>query len=330
MTALLRLLAAALLSLVFYGLVNGWVLDRPVSLGSIEPMIARKLEYGARAPGPKLIIVAGSNARTSHRCALIEQRLGISCVNAGNTAGLGLDYVFRRFETVIQPGDVVYMPLEYQQYGVTRAETLTGPDAAILFRHDKQALLARGPEGVLRAAFMFDLSTMVDSVAEMGLRAGGVSARFDSKAFDPQGDELGLTDARGRAYDSFISTVLWRPPTPAEFTAARGAKDVVADFIRRCRARGVRVIGGLPVSFDDAPIPQPLIDDMAGFYRAAGGEFLVLPNRSQYPRDDFYDSPFHLEEPATLRHTAMLAEALATPLQEERRQAALRRARAAP
>jgi hypothetical protein len=325
MKALLKLIAAAALSLALYLVINGFVLDRPVSLGSIAPMIAKKVAYGEKAPGPKLVIIAGSNARTSHRCALLEQRLGMACVNAGNTAGLGMDYMLRSFEPIIKPGDVVYLPMEYQQYGATRTQTLTGPDAAVLFRHDKAALLARGPEGVIRAAFMFDLSTIIDSGVEAILNVAGVSARFDAKAFDIQGDELGLTHERGKTFDAFIASTRWRPPTAAQFRADTGAKDVIRDFVKRSRARGVRVIAGLPVSFRDVPIPADLLAEMRRFYESAGAEFLVLPNESQYPRDDFYDTPFHLEEGATLQHTELLAQALAGPLKPERDAAARNR-----
>lgn len=314
MKAILSLLAALGLGLLLYAGLGGLVLSRPISYGSIEPMVQAKLAYGRKAGSPKIVVLAGSNARTSHRCALLETRLGLPCVNAGNTAGLGLSYVFDRFEAIMAPGDIVYLPLEYQQYTVSRAASLSGPDAAILYRFDKRALLKRGPEGFARAMFMVDLRYIVDSCIEMALNAVGVKARFDAKSFDAQGDEIGLTHQKGLAYDAFIRASRWRPPAAAEFREAQGAKDEVADFLDWCRAHRVRVIGGLPVSFADQPIPDDLIAEMRRFYEAHGAEFLVLDNRSQYPRDSFYDSPFHLEEDDTIVHTEILADALALRL----------------
>lgn len=314
MRKILSFLLVILTGLAGYALLGAFVLSRPISYGSIEPMIQAKLAYGRKVGSPKLIVLAGSNARTSHRCALLEARLGWPCVNAGNTAGLGLSYVFDRFEAIMAPGDVVYLPLEYQQYTVSRAAALTGPDAAILYRFDKRELLKRGPEGVVRAIFMVDLRYIVDSLIEMQLNSIGVKARFDAKAFDAQGDELGLTHKRGLAYDAYIQASRWRPPTAAEFRNAHGAKDEVGEFLDWCHGHGVRVIGGLPVAFDDRPIPDDLIAAMADFYRSHGAEFLVMDNRSQYPRSEFYDSPFHLEEEWALLHTERLAKALAAQL----------------
>jgi hypothetical protein len=315
--SMLKLLGACALSVLAYAVVGGFIVDKPVSYGSIEPMFQKKLAYGYSQPSPKLVIIAGSNARTSHRCAELEASLGLPCVNGGNTAGLGLSYVFERFEPIVKAGDVVYLPLEYQQYLTGKSEALTGPDAAILLRHDKAGLLRRGPEGVLRAVFIPDIGYLVDGLVEMGLHAAGLKARFDTKAFDAQGDEIGLTHERGRQYAAFIARNRWAPPTAAAFGGAHGSKEIIAAFIKECRARGARVIGGLPVSFDDVALPDDLVAAIRAWYLEQGAEFLELPGRSRYPRDHFYDSPFHLDEEMTLQHTAILADGLRPMLQRE-------------
>lgn len=328
--SLLNLAGACVASLAVYVFIGGFVVDKPVSFGSIEPMFQKKLAYGSSLPSPKLIIIAGSNARTSHRCADLEQLLQLPCVNGGNTAGLGLSYVFERFDPIIKSGDVVYLPLEYQQYLTSKAEALTGPDAAILLRHDKTALARRGPEAVMRAAFMIDTSYIVDGLTEMALHAAGLKARFDAKSFDAQGDEIGLTHERGRQYANFIANSRWKPPTATAFWDAHGAKEIIAEFVRRCRQKGARVIGGLPVSFDDVALPDDLVDSIRKYYESQGAEFLVLPGESRYPRDHFYDSPFHLDEEMTIQHTRILADGLRPLLQQEIAATAARRATGKP
>jgi len=60
------------------------------------------------------------------------------------------------------------------------------------------------------------------------------------------------------------------------------------------------------------------IEELAGYedsadpaiVRAALARFLVLPNRSQYPRSAFYDSNYHLRESWQHRHSVLLAEKL--------------------
>jgi hypothetical protein len=58
------------------------------------------------------------------------------------------------------------------------------------------------------------------------------------------------------------------------------------------------------------PIPDAPIARLAHFYADHGARFLVLPNRSQYPRSAFYDSNYHLRESWQHRHSVLLAEKL--------------------
>jgi hypothetical protein len=78
--------------------------------------------------------------------------------------------------------------------------------------------------------------------------------------------------------------------------------------------RGVRVIGGLPTELEDEPLPAATEAAMAAVYLDHGGEFLVLPNRSRYPRSAFFDTPSHLNEAAQIAHSMLLARALAQRL----------------
>jgi hypothetical protein len=89
---------------------------------------------------------------------------------------------------------------------------------------------------------------------------------------------------------------------------------LIAGFVRRMAARGVRVIGGLPTGFADLALPPATIAAIRAVYLDNGGMFLELPNRSRYPRIDFFDTPEHLNEPCQIRHSQAVAAALAAML----------------
>ena len=116
MRAILALLGACALSLALYGIVFGFVIDKPLTIGTIERLLEVKRDWAMRAASPKIVILAGSNARVSHRCQTIEAELHVPCANLGIGRGLGLDWLFAQWRPVIRPGDLVYMPLEYDQY----------------------------------------------------------------------------------------------------------------------------------------------------------------------------------------------------------------------
>ena len=145
LTACIRLLCACLASLLLYGLAFGFVVDRPLALGFLRHQLDANLARAASLDRPKLVILAGSNGPYSHRCEVIEPILAMPCVNGGVAVGIGLDYLFARWQAQLHPGDLVYLPMEEAQYVRTRAATEVGPDAAMMFRHDWRTLASLAP-----------------------------------------------------------------------------------------------------------------------------------------------------------------------------------------
>ena len=111
------------------------------------------------------------------------------CVNGGVAVGIGLDYLFARWQPMLHRGDIVYLPMEEEQYIRTRAATAVGPDAAIMFRHDWHTLAALPPERWLAALFSFDLRAALMAPIEAAL----VAAHFH----DPRAEITGGTNAWG-------------------------------------------------------------------------------------------------------------------------------------
>ena len=311
MRAFLSLLAAATLSLALYLLLFGFVVSRPLVVDQINGFMNKKLAYAQATPHPKIFIVAGSNARFSHSCATLEAALHRPCVNMGIAADVSLDWTMDKIREQLKAGDLVYLPLEYDLYLRSRAQIATGMDAAYRFRHDKASLATRGPEGVVRAAFMFSLPVLVQSMGEMGLQAAGVHRRFGVDTLDAQGDETGHDGAKALPYLGVIARAPQEYPEPQLLnTNLDGNKALIAGFLDWCRGHGVTAVGGLPTVFDDQPMPDAVIAALTDFYARHGAKFLVLENRSQYPRADFYDSGYHLRQSAQQRHSALLAQGL--------------------
>jgi hypothetical protein len=314
MQRLVSLIAACLASLLVYGLIFGFVVHKPLTIGVIADLLTLKTDYARRVGSPKLVIFAGSNARFSHRCQTIETLLSLPCVNFGVARGIGLDYLLGDLEPVLHPGDVVYMPLEYDWYRDDKIAAMTGPDAALMVYGDKARLIHLGGERTLRAFFAFDPSFLVMGLIEMGLDAIGVHRRVGIDTMTPQGDETGHTREQAKPYRDYIAAV--QPPIPSAAALAEPsyAKAQITAFLAWAKAHGVRVIGGLPTTFDDAPVTGDIIAAVRGIYEANGQRFLLLPSHSQYPRDCFFDTYAHLVEPCQIAHSTMLARALASEL----------------
>jgi hypothetical protein len=306
-----RLISACLASVLLYALTFGFVFDRPLALGFLRQQIDDKLARAAVISGPKLLILAGSNGPYSHRCEVIEPILGMPCVNGGVAVGIGLDYLFARWRLVLHPGDVVYLPMEEAQYVRSREATVVGPDAAIMFRRDWRTLTALPAERWLAALFAFDLRAAVMGPIEAML----VAAHFH----DPRAEVTGATntwgDHIGHSAELAIvnrAVLAWAAPyhpSAAQIRAGYGTA-LIATFTRWAATHGVLVIGGLPTGFVDAPIPPASVQAIRSVYAGNGGDFLVLPNFSRYPRSAFFDTPEHLNETWQVEHSKLLAEQL--------------------
>lgn len=300
----LILLAALLLHAAAFALVLG----RPLDLGPLRRAFSEKRAAAAAIPSPKLLIFAGSNALFSHSCAVIGPMLGRACVNGGIAVGLGLDYQFALWKPLLHAGDVVYMPLELEQYAIGRAAAEAGPDNAILWRHERGLLPALGAR---RMAAAFFSGTAADAIASlMEMAAAGLSPALAHPAFaetDRWGDAIGHDLAAAAGNRAFLASLHRADPAAIAIAQGYGTREVEA-FRAWASAHGVRVIGGWPTEFADAPPGARLPPLLQRLY---GGDFLVLAGDGRYPRQDFFDSQDHLVSECQALHSIRVAQGLA-------------------
>jgi hypothetical protein len=305
------LIRGCLGSLLLYALAFGSLFDRPLAFGFLRAQIDAKLEHAAMIREPKLVILAGSNGPYSHRWEIIEPVIHMPCVNGGVAVGIGLDYLFARWQLYLHRGDVVYMPMEEAQYVRTRAATDVGPDAAIMFRHDWHTLAALSPDRWLAGLFAFDLRFALMAPTEAVLLAAHFhDPRPDvTGTMNAWGDHVGHTAELAMPNQAAVAS-LPRGHASAEQVRAGYGTSLIVSFINWANANGVHVIGGLPTEFADHPMPDTTQEAIRSVYFANGADFIVLPNFSRYPRSAFFDSAEHLNETWQAVHSRLLAEQL--------------------
>lgn len=287
------------------------VVHRPLTLGDIPRQLAFKLDHARQITGRKLVLFAGSNGRYSHRCDDIAAPLSLPCVNMSIGVGIGLDFLVDQLWRVLRPGDVVYMPLEYRQYTVSTSEMNAGLQNATLV-HDLRDQLWRLPAARIAQAYgYFDLSFLINGLAEMALDRRGFKRRTSLDSLTPQGDEQGHTAEAARAYAEFLRSARYGE---VDVPAQADAQQVLRRFLVDAKARGITVVGGLPTIPDDVALDAQPVDRIRALFEGAGQRMLVLPNRSQYPLDCFYDTLSHLHEGCQRRHSARVGAALAALL----------------
>ncbi|MGP8025735.1 MAG: hypothetical protein ACLPJJ_03305 [Acidocella sp.] len=187
-----RLVLACLASVALYVAVFAALADRPLSLGVLRLELLQKTASLAAMPSPRLVILAGSNGPYSHSCAVLGAMLNLPCENAGIAVGIGLDDVFARYAPLLRPGDVVYMPMELQQYTMSSSEYRAAVDGAFLLRHDRAVLRELSPGRVVGAVFCCQLADLLEAAAEMpiaALHAVNAGALLRSE-YNAQGDRI--------------------------------------------------------------------------------------------------------------------------------------------
>lgn len=304
-----RIFLLCLASVTLYLLLFGLVLDRPLTLGLLRLEIAEKTQRLAGLSSPKLVILAGSNGPYSHSCTVLGRMLALPCENAGIAVGIGLDDIFARDAKLLHRGDIVYMPMELQQYTLSRAGNRAGADAGMLLRHNRRILSHLPADRILGSVFCCSLADFLESAVEMPIAWAGIvkPAQMLAGEYDAQGDRV---DNLAAAVDREL---LRHPPraapSPKEIAQGYGSL-LIRNFVARETARGVTVIGGLPVDFATMHLPASSIRAIALLYTQNGGEFLILPNRSLYPPADFFNSEDHLAQPCQYWHSMLVAKHL--------------------
>jgi hypothetical protein len=256
------------------------------------------------APSPRLVLVGGSNVAFSILSPALGDALGLEPVNLGLDVDLGLEFMLRDAEAGLRAGDVVVLSPEYQ---------LLWRDAT---NQSLLALLAARP-GAVRFVGLAQVRRLLDAVlpfageasrCALGRLAGPVALPLYARdGFNRFGDFVGHHDLAPPGVDLDAR----RPPDRLDLEPAMRR---LRGFAAACRTRGATVYYYYP----------PMLQAMFDRHRAAfeeidarlrsgpGIPLLNHPSEATYPRSEIFDSGYHLTLEGARRHTARLAERLAT------------------
>lgn len=285
-------------------------ISKPLTDGEISRLIDKKINLLKEGAGNRIIILAGSNGRFSHRCETISDRIHLPCINASLMAGIGIDYILALYEPLLRKGDVIYMPLEYEQYLQSKNDIQAGPENAILWRTNPSLLRSLGWERTVRASLYADEKYFINGLVETVLSQKGIKRRFDEASINSQGDQTGHTQAAGAPYIEFLKAKAVTIPIVRPASDPRHSSILLSRFLKDAKEKGIVVIGGLPSTFSDVEIPAVTHTELKEFFQKNGHDFLTLPTLSQYPRSCFFDMPYHLNESCQKIHSEALADEL--------------------
>ncbi len=295
------------ISCLIYIALFVFLIKKPLTVGIIDEYYKKKEAAIARIQGNKLLLLAGSNGRFSHRCETIQEITGIPSVNMSVEAGMSLTYQLDRLRRYLKSGDMVYLPLEYEYYNRSRREEFSGSEVPYIVEYNPGYLKKMSFEQLMNALFYFDIKFLISGVGEMYLYSRGYQRRYSVKTLTPQGDESTHSVKKAAPYRNYIMNLNWHQPTLNMFNPRAYSVQMLAQFLEWAHQKGIKVVGGLPTTFNDKPVPEELVRALCRFYQKHYQMFVVLPNRSQYPRRMFFDTAYHLCEEYQIEHSRKIA-----------------------
>jgi len=304
--------------MLIYLVVFSLILKLPLTTGLTHQYYLKKLSYASGLKSPKIVLFAGSNGLFSHRCETMASILAMPCVNASLHAGLSLDFALMGLRDYLRKGDIVLLPLEYDQYTQSSFRMVRNVETNnYIVTYQPEWLLRFPPGRIVRALFSFDFEYFSWSVTEMVFSFAGIERRYNMNTLTVNGDMKGQTFKKGLEYRDFIAGLPEPIPDERFFTQQTfdGEREV-AKFLLWADAERITVIGMLPTIFDDKPVPTAIIDKIRKLFTDNNQRFLMIPGNSQYQRSCFYDTHYHLNEECQIQHSALIAHLLQPQVKE--------------
>lgn len=277
----------------------------------------RKAEALSRTPSPRVVFLGGSNVLYGIDAESFQRTTGVRAVNAGTHAALHPNYFFEWVRRHARAGDLVVLSLEHHSFHSGEptsifANFLANRDLAAAWRLPQEvgghALLAIDWDQLLLEAWRNATPSWKDGIAagvkEMVAATVGPSGDYRGHSMRNQGArEKGLMAAVKP--DEALAA-----PIPVDPVIVEGLRTLK----RWCDRQGIRLVAVSPATLDfpayhteTARVAQALY---AETYRSIGIPLLEDASAEIRPRDEFFDSIYHLTYEAMQTHTERLARLL--------------------
>jgi hypothetical protein len=274
---------------------------------------ARKIAYAHRTPGRRVLLTAGSSGAFSLSAAELTRRSGVPAVNMALYAGLGLRVILRQTMKVARRGDLVVLPLEYEQYQGTLEE---GPDSiGYKLAWEPLTLIQGHGFGAVNAV----LAMPVERVYNRLLWQLVPQHMGPGHQIGIQINEAGDIVTNWPHHRDASALGRLKDPLPSAFlqhgtAVAPTAATALTEFVAWCRARGVTVVATYPAIMDSPAYHQPgrcrILPVLRTFYAGLGVPLLGDPKAFMLDRTKFFDAIYHLDHAAQLANTHQLAQLL--------------------
>ncbi len=301
-----------------FSLTISWLLGVRSQLGVSTPnshwvFDAYQLKIAAAnaIAGPRVLVVAGSNAMFGIDSKQLESFWNIPVVNLGVNAGLGLPYILAVSRRVARPGDVILMPLEYALYLDDGKPSSQLINYVIGRDMDYWRSLSRFEQ--LRFSAGMSSERWVEGLRH--LPDTPVTGTYGAHHLDAKGDQT-HSSATDLSPENIAAVKAAKPWSyGARAANESGGWALLTKYIHWAHANNICLIA-VPTAllhhakYDTDIQEQTFYSGLAHRLQGMGIPYAGQPKDFMYPIDWFFDTDYHLQDWARTRHTANLIKVL--------------------
>ena len=307
--------------LVLVGLISitGLLISRFDIRSADDNYIAAVLEKDRlirNTPSPKVILVGGSNLAFGVDSRMLRDSLGLSVVNMGLYAKLGIKYMLAQVEPYIARNDVVVIVPEYDQFFGDYANGDNTLNTALLYTpNDRIPDFIRSYSIVdviwkprvenARRSFLHALAAAVGR--EKQFFPPDTNPVYNRHSFNEYGDVVSHQNRKGKDPDSIFVSHL---PPMKEFN--RHTLDYLNSIENKAQKVGAHAYFMYPSYIDSSYTINAGEIDSLGKKLRRGMRMPIIgsPRDFAYPKTSFFDTRYHLNWNARPRRTRDMIELL--------------------
>jgi hypothetical protein len=260
-------------------------------------------------PGPRVLLIGGSNLTFGVDSVELQRQLGIPVLNQSLCSPIGLRFMLRHVGSKIHPGDIVVISPEYSHFGELQdgstelTEMLwTFPQGLKYLSMENASALVQSLTGIFQHKITF--------WQKFGIRPNGEDSVYRRSGFNGHGDlisHLQIDDHKKIANDfqcNFLSDSpeVWSPTI-----------NILAQFNHHCKLHQAQVVLAyppIPTSSCTAPVIKKIGGLSAVIREKAGISYLSDLKHSVYPNSEFFMTLYHLASKGRAERTRQLAQEL--------------------
>ncbi|MCP2730045.1 hypothetical protein [Limnofasciculus baicalensis] len=250
---------------------------------------------------------------------MIHQETGFPCVNAATYAGLGIDYILQRARSLVKPGDLVLLPLEYESY--IEDGKLNSSLIDYVFARDTNYLRSVGFIKQIRFLSGISLSRLQTGILGKFRTPERWQDYYKSENLNQYGDETGNRESgMSRKEYKALDSLKPRQDFQGYISSTHGMK-IIQNFVDWSNTNQIKILATWPnmLWFDvyQKDTYQTFFKSLEDFYDQIKVPIVGKPRDFLYDKSLFYDRIYHLNDQGVHHRTRQLIDLLKPILERE-------------